>query len=102
MSWRLLTGHESGNILMFDPTLPHLQPVLKIAFPGNIAVRGISVLESLGLMALGRADGTIQLMRLIVPRSKYMNNARDPTKPVRPFFLLPCLFLGLIRLEHLG
>ena len=83
--WRLLTGHDSGNILMFDPALPHLKPLLTIKFPpfSGVAPVNISVLASLQLIAVTRAEGMVQLMSMITPDSRIMASAIDPTQPVR-------------------
>jgi hypothetical protein len=84
--WRILTGHDSGNVLMFDPSLPHLKPVLTIKFPNflNVPPVDISVFSMLRLLALTRMDGTVQLMSMITPASYIMASAIDPTQPVRP------------------
>lgn len=83
-NWRLLTGHDSGNVLVFDPRLPHFKPVLTIHFGTfhNIAPKKIAVLETLGLLCITRADGTVQLLSMLTARSHWMNNALNPLKPV--------------------
>lgn len=83
--WRLLTGHDSGNILMFDPALPHFKPLLTIKFPpfSGVAPVSISVLASLQLLVIMRADGMVQLMSMITPDNRIMASAIDPTQPVR-------------------
>jgi hypothetical protein len=89
-NWRLLSGHDTGNILLFDPRLPHFKPVLTIQFQmfSNIAPKCISVLLSIGLLCVTRSDGTVQLLAMLTSRSHWMKSAIDPTKPVR--FLPAC------------
>jgi hypothetical protein len=84
--WRILTGHDSGNILMFDPSLPHLKPILTIKFPPFVNVHpvDISVFSPLRLLTVTRVDGTVQLMSMITPASRLMASAIDPLHPVRP------------------
>lgn len=81
-NWRLLTGHDSGNILLFDPRMPHLKPILTIQFQpfSNVTPRRISVLPLIGLLAVTRSDGTVQLLSMITNRSRIMKSAIDPTK----------------------
>eukprot|EP00892_Ulva_mutabilis_P012726 jgi/Ulvmu1/9826/UM056_0067.1 len=95
--WRLLTGHDSGNILMFDPALPHLKPLLTIKFPpfAGIAPVSISVLTSLQLIAVTRADGMVQLMSMITPDNRIMASAIDPTQPNE-------IMDGVVSLEKAG
>ena len=83
--WRLLTGHDSGNVLVFDPGLPHFRPILTIHFETftNVAPKNICVLETLGVLCITRIDGTVQLLSNLAPRSHWMNNALDPMNPVR-------------------
>lgn len=83
--WRLLTGHDSGNILMFDPALPHLKPLLTIKFPpfSGVAPVSISVLTTLQLLVITRSDGMVQLMSMITPDNRIMASAIDPMQPVR-------------------
>lgn len=83
--WRLLTGHDSGNILMFDPALPHFKPLLTIKFPpfSGVAPVSISVLSTLHLLVITRSDGMVQLMSMITPENRIMASAIDPMQPVR-------------------
>ena len=71
---------------MFDPSLPHLKPILTIKFPPfvNIHPVDISVFSPLRLLAVTRVDGTVQLMSMITPASRIMASAIDPLNPVRP------------------
>ena len=79
----LHAGHDSGNILMFDPSLPHLKPVLCISFNQRPQVKTIALMKPFGLLAIARMDGTMHIINCFTPHSKIMNNALDPTKPVR-------------------
>lgn len=94
--WRILTGHDSGNILMFDPSLPHLKPILTIKFPPfvNIHPVDISVFSPLKLLSVTRVDGTVQLMSMLTPASRIMASAIDPLHPV-------CSALGFIVVDTL-
>jgi hypothetical protein len=81
-NWRLLTGHDSGNILLFDPGMPHLKPILTIQFPpfSNVSPRKLAVLPHLELLLIARSEGTVQLIKMINSRSHLMKSAIDYTK----------------------
>lgn len=81
-NWRLLTGHDSGNILLFDPCMPYFKPILTIQFPpfSNVPPRKLAVLPHLELLLIARSEGTVQLIKLINSRSHLMKSAVDYTK----------------------
>lgn len=65
--WRLLTAHDSGKLLLWDPGLKSLQPLLEIEFRKS-PIRSLVVWESLGLMCTAHRDGSIHTARLPTPQ----------------------------------
>jgi len=60
-SWRLITGHESGQLLLWNAAADRLQPLVKIGEPGLSPVRALSVMEEQGLLAVVHANGDLAL-----------------------------------------
>lgn len=60
-SWRLVTGHESGQLLLWNAASDRLQPVVKVGDPGLSPVRALCVLEEQGLLAVVHANGDLAL-----------------------------------------
>lgn len=57
-----ITGHADGSVLMWDPTGDTLKPMLLIGQekgPNKKAVVSVAVLEELGLLACGHANGKV-------------------------------------------
>jgi hypothetical protein len=44
VTWWLLTGHENGQLIMWDPLAPGLTPLIRIGEP-TTSIRGIHVFE---------------------------------------------------------
>lgn len=60
-SWRLITGHESGQLLLWNAAADWLQPVVKVGDPGLSPVRALCVMEEQGLVAAVHANGDLAL-----------------------------------------
>jgi hypothetical protein len=60
--WRLVTGHDSGQLLLWHPCSHQLQPIMKIEGSSS-SVRGIMVFESCGLMCTGHANGDLVIFK---------------------------------------
>lgn len=98
--WHLLTGHDSGNVLMWcfsTAASSSFQPVIR--FGGSSSpVRGIVVCEQLGVVCVGHQNGQVRLRKLDP-------NTRVSSKPDgilsvwrAPFAILHTHRLGL---EHM-
>jgi hypothetical protein len=61
MDWRLLTGHESGQLVMWHPAATRLCPLLYFGDPCHNPICGIMVFESLDLICTGHANGEVQI-----------------------------------------
>ncbi|GMH42677.1 hypothetical protein BSKO_10596 [Bryopsis sp. KO-2023] len=62
--WRLLTGHETGELVLWMPM--SLIPMVKIG-PRAPPVRSIFVMDYLGLLFTAHQDGSIRFRSMIVP-----------------------------------
>ncbi|GIL51335.1 hypothetical protein Vafri_7343 [Volvox africanus] len=61
-SWRLLTGHENGQLLLWHPGHRNLAPLLRIGDPGS-PCRGIAAFEGFNLVVTGHQGGQLHLFR---------------------------------------
>ncbi|KAG2500702.1 hypothetical protein HYH03_001467 [Edaphochlamys debaryana] len=59
-SWRLLTGHENGQLLLWHPNFNVLAPLLRIGEPCS-PCRGIASFDSCRLVATGHQNGEMHL-----------------------------------------
>lgn len=60
-SWQLLTGHENGQVLVWNAARDRLQPACKLGDPGGSAVRAITTLDAWDLVVTAHASGDIAL-----------------------------------------
>lgn len=60
-SWRLITGHESGQLLIWNAAADRLQPLVKVGEPGLSPVKALCVMEEQGLLAVVHANGDLAL-----------------------------------------
>ncbi len=59
-TWRLLTGHENGQLLLWHPRASVLAPLIRIGEPAS-SVRGIHVFDDVfGIVVTAHQDGTLQ------------------------------------------
>ncbi|CAD7700656.1 unnamed protein product [Ostreobium quekettii] len=72
--WRLLTAHDSGKLLLWDPGLKSLQPLLEIEFRKS-PIRSLVVWESMGLMCTAHRDGSVQMARLPTPQIRGLTSS---------------------------
>lgn len=56
--WRLLTGHENGQLLLWHPDSPRLAPLISIGDTGS-PIRGIVVFEDYNLVVTGHHSGEL-------------------------------------------
>eukprot|EP01025_Chloroclados_australasicus_P031072 TRINITY_DN3136_c1_g1_i4.p1 TRINITY_DN3136_c1_g1~~TRINITY_DN3136_c1_g1_i4.p1 ORF type:complete len:1377 (-),score=137.85 TRINITY_DN3136_c1_g1_i4:366-4496(-) len=74
---RVLTGHENGQILVWDTkyysSTPEstFRPILKVGQPCS-PIRGLVLLEQLGIVCAGHADGELQLRRFSSSMDKFL------------------------------
>ncbi|GAX75255.1 hypothetical protein CEUSTIGMA_g2700.t1 [Chlamydomonas eustigma] len=80
--WRLLTGHESGQIVLWHPDAHRLMPLMYILEPGS-PIRGLMVFEQYNLVCTAHANGDIQVF--IRPSMGGMSIS----VPLGPFATLP-------------
>eukprot|EP00798_Chlamydomonas_sp_ICE-L_P018693 gene18693-25214_t len=59
-SWRIMTGHENGQVLLWQPGSDRLLPLLRIGDPSS-AIRGMTVFENYNLVVLAHANGELAL-----------------------------------------
>eukprot|EP00798_Chlamydomonas_sp_ICE-L_P025957 gene25957-11641_t len=59
-TWRLLTGHENGQVLLWHPDSDRLLPLLRIGEPTS-PIRGITVFKDYNLVVIGHASGELAL-----------------------------------------
>jgi hypothetical protein len=59
--WRLVTGHESGQLLLWNAAADRLAPVIKIGDPGLSPVKALCVMEQQGLLAVVHANGDLAM-----------------------------------------
>jgi hypothetical protein len=62
-SWRLVTGHESGQLLLWNAAADQLQPVIRVGEPGLSPVKSLCVMEEQGLLAVVHANGDLAVFR---------------------------------------
>lgn len=60
-SWRLVTGHENGQLLLWNAASDHLQPLVKVGTAGSSPIRAVAALEQQGLLATAHANGDLVL-----------------------------------------
>jgi hypothetical protein len=60
-SWRLVTGHENGQLLLWNAALDRLQPLVKVGEPGSSPVRAVAVMEAQRVLAVVHANGDLAL-----------------------------------------
>lgn len=60
-SWQLLSGHDSGQVLVWNVVRDRLTPVCKLGEPGS-AVRAVVSLDAWGLIATAHASGEVALV----------------------------------------
>lgn len=58
-SWRLVTGHESGQLLLWNAAADQLQPVIRVGEAGLSPVKSLCVMEEQGLLAVVHANGDL-------------------------------------------
>lgn len=68
-SWRLITSHDSGSLLLWDPSLRPMRPLLEIETRKS-PIRSFVVFESLGLMSTAHKDGSIVFGKLLSPNTQ--------------------------------
>jgi hypothetical protein len=65
---QLITGHTNGSVIMWDTSDDTLRPVLLVG-PAKggpkRAVRSVVVLEELGILAVGHANGKVRCYDMI-------------------------------------
>jgi hypothetical protein len=59
-SWRLVTGHDNGQLLIWSGASDRLMPLVKVGEPLG-PVRAVTVFENQGLLAVARANGDVSL-----------------------------------------
>lgn len=59
--WRLVTGHESGQLLLWNAAADRLAPVIKIGDPGLSPVKALCAMEQQGLLAVVHANGDLAM-----------------------------------------
>eukprot|EP00882_Tetradesmus_deserticola_P011737 GHRQ01012417.1.p1 GENE.GHRQ01012417.1~~GHRQ01012417.1.p1 ORF type:complete len:613 (+),score=232.73 GHRQ01012417.1:203-1840(+) len=59
-SWRLITGHDNGQLLLWSGASDRLVPLVKVGEP-LAPVRAVTVLEQQGLLVVARANGDVSL-----------------------------------------
>eukprot|EP00210_Caulerpa_lentillifera_P008152 g7786.t1 len=67
--WRLLTAHDSGVLLLWDPALRPMRPLLEIETRKS-PIRSMVIFESLGLMCTAHKDGSIAFAKLLSPTTQ--------------------------------
>ncbi|MEW5318025.1 MAG: hypothetical protein WDW38_009279 [Sanguina aurantia] len=61
-TWRLLTGHENGQLLMWHPQHNKLSPLMRIGGSEHSSpVRGIMVYDPPGIIVTGHASGELRI-----------------------------------------
>jgi hypothetical protein len=60
-SWRLVTGHDNGQLLLWAAAEDVLRPLVVVGEPGGSAVRGIAVVDPDGVLAVAHANGDLAL-----------------------------------------
>lgn len=68
-NWRLITAHDSGILLLWDPSMRPMRPLLEIETRKS-PVRSLVVFESLGLMCTAHKDGSIVFAKLLSPSTQ--------------------------------
>ncbi|KAF6253127.1 hypothetical protein COO60DRAFT_1463350 [Scenedesmus sp. NREL 46B-D3] len=59
-SWRLITGHDNGQLLLWSGASDRLVPLVVVGEPLG-PVRGVTVLEQQGLLVVARGNGDVSL-----------------------------------------
>jgi hypothetical protein len=59
--WRLVTGHENGQLLLWNAASDHLQPLVRVGDPGHSPVKALCVMEEQGLLGVVHANGDLAL-----------------------------------------
>eukprot|EP00803_Ostreobium_quekettii_P005598 evm.model.scf_718.1 EVM.evm.TU.scf_718.1 scf_718:56375-65799(+) len=67
-------AHDSGKLLLWDPGLKSLQPLLEIEFRKS-PIRSLVVWESMGLMCTAHRDGSVQMARLPTPQIRGLTSS---------------------------
>ncbi|GMH42656.1 hypothetical protein BSKO_10575 [Bryopsis sp. KO-2023] len=93
--WRLLTAHDSGKILLWDPGYKQLQPLLEIEFRRS-PIRACAVFPNLGLLCTCHGDGSVEVARLPTPQMRNLSGsqpvmAEDQLYPFVPRTISECL-----------
>eukprot|EP00775_Hariotina_reticulata_P009889 gene9889-10046_t len=60
-SWRLVTGHDSGQLLLWSAASDKLQPLVIVGDSSQSPVKAVAVLEQQGLVAVAHANGDLSL-----------------------------------------
>eukprot|EP00210_Caulerpa_lentillifera_P005889 g5631.t1 len=68
-NWRLLTAHDSGILLLWDPGMRPMRPLLEIETRKS-PIRSMVIFESLGLMCTAHKDGSIAFAKLLSPTTQ--------------------------------
>jgi len=60
-SWRLVTGHDTGQLLLWSAASDKLQPLVIVGDSSQSPVKAVAVLEQQGLVAVAHANGDLSL-----------------------------------------
>ena len=74
MDWRLLTGHESGQLVMWHPASTRLSPLMYFGEPCS-PIRGIMVFEGIDIICTGHLNGEVQMF--VRPQGVFGGNASN-------------------------
>lgn len=71
-SWRLITGHENGQLLIWEAAVDSLHPLVKVGEAGASPVRAVAALEQQGLVAVAHSSGELVLFNRPVRDEDWM------------------------------
>lgn len=77
-SWRLVTGHENGQLLIWNAASDLLQPLVKIGEPGSSPIRAVAAFEQQGLLATAHANGDLAVFSRPVRDEDWMLSCTAP------------------------
>lgn len=77
-SWRLITGHEYGNLLLWDVSTTYLQLLGEVVTHVSCLVRHIAVFEETGLIVVAHKDGHLTAMAKFTSKSMNLTTRRPP------------------------
>lgn len=58
-SWRLVSGHRNGQLLLWDAASDVLQPLVLVGESGSSPVKAVAALEQQGLLAVAHLNGEL-------------------------------------------